>query len=296
MSDERVPHDHRFRSGPPAIPAPGLPPVPDALAGLLAGAPAEQTWVKPESEVWLVELSSGRAYLKIMDDLGPWIDEIDRLGWCVDHSPLPTPHVLGKAVDERGRGWFVATEVAGTPSHDRALVQHDAASLVRGLATGLRRFHDGFGVLADSSPVDCPFRLGVDDLIVRAEARVAAGGVDPSQMLSVTYQRLSPERLLEQLVETRPEEPAADQVVTHGDPCQPNLLVDPTSPEEMQLTGLVDLGRLAVTDRYRDLAITARSLEMNLGTSAAAQFLETYGLDPLDEQRLGWWTLVDDMW
>lgn len=252
--------------------------------------------MKRESEVWRIELRAGRAYLKIVDDLELWTEEIARLRWCADHSALPTPCVLGEAVDEKGRGWFLATEVAGTPSHDRALTAHDATSLVRGLATGLRRFHDKTGVVADSSSVTCPYRLTVDDLIARAEARVAAGGVDPSHMRSVTYRRLSPERLLEHLVETRPEEPVADQVVTHGDPCQPNLRMDLTLPDEMRLVGLVDLGRLAVTDRYRDLAIAVRSLEMNLGDAQADQFLRDYGLDPPDGHRLEWWTLVDDMW
>lgn len=285
---ERVAHDPRFRSGPPADPAAVLPAVPEALADLLAGAAVAQVWVKRESEVWTVDRGDGVAYLKIMDDLGPFADELARLRWCEDHSPIATPRLLGDALDDQGRGWFVASEVEGTPAHDAELAERDPHGVVRAVADGLRRLHD------DTDPATCPFLLSVDDLIASAEARVASGGVDPSTMRDPAIQQQTASQLLDHLVASRPGEPAEDQVVTHGDACQPNLLLAPAPSGRLGLTGLVDLGRLAVTDRYRDLAIAQRSIEMNLGVGAAAAFVEATGAH--DPDRLAWWTLVDDLW
>ena len=290
MTDERVAHDPRHRSGPPARPAAALPPIPAPLHDLLTGAAAAQVWVKRESEVWLIDGPAGRCYLKIMDDLEPFADELDRLRWAEGRCPNRTPRVLGDALDEAGRGWFVASEVLGIPAHDPAW-SDDPDALVRALADGLRRLHD-------TDPTSCPFVLAVDDFIASAEVRVASGGVDPTSMRTEAYRTQTGAQLLDHLTATRPPEPPQDQVLTHGDSCQPNLLLarsdgPDTDPE---LVGLVDLGRLAVTDRYRDLAIAARSLDLNLGPDAAAAFLDAYGPETHDHDRLTWWTLVDDLW
>jgi len=286
----REPLDPRFRSGPPASPPAAPPPIPAALADLLAGATWEQTWVKAESEVWRVGRPAGPAYLKIIDDAGEFAGELARLRWLADRSPIPTPEVLGDAVDDQRRGWLVTAEVPGIPSHDPTLLVPDARPLVEAVGAGLRRFHD---VL---DPGSCPFSYRVDALVTSAEARVAQGGVDPSTMASTTYRRSSPERLLEHLVATRPDTPAEDLVVAHGDPCQPNLLIDPTAPAGERLCGLVDVGRVGVSDRYRDLAIAIRSLLMNLDPEVVPWFLDAYGLRDPDPQRLEWYVLVDDMW
>lgn len=267
------------------MPAAALPAIPDGLTALLAGACVEQIWVKRESEVWRVDLPTGRAYLKIMDDLGPFADEVARVRWCAGHSPIPTPELLGDALDEHGRGWFVASEVPGTPAHDPGLAS-DPAALVRSIADGLRRIHA-------TDLATCPFVMPVDAFTASAEVRVAGGGVDPTTMRTEAYQRQTAAQLLDHLIATRPDEPVADQVVTHGDPCQPNLLL---AGSPLQLVGLVDLGRLAVTDRYRDLAIAHRSIDLNLGTAAATAFLDAYGPEACDPDRLTWWTLVDDLW
>jgi aminoglycoside phosphotransferase len=289
MVDDRVAHDPRFRSGPPVAPATALPPIPEPLTELLAGAPAAQIWVKRESEVWTVELADGLAYVKIMDDLGPFADELARLRWCEDHSPIATPRLLADALDDHGRGWFVASEVAGTPAHDAALAERDPHGVVRSIAEGLRRLHE------QTDPATFPFALGVDDLMASAEARVAIGGVDPTSMLDPAYQRQTAAQLLDHLIATRPPEPLDDQVVTHGDPCQPNLLLA-AGADGLELAGLVDLGRLAVTDRHRDLAIAHRSIAMNLGPDVAPELLDAYGKNEIDPDRLGWWALVDDLW
>jgi aminoglycoside phosphotransferase len=183
-------------------------------------------------------------------------------------------------------GWLLTAAVSGVPSHDPRHRMRSVGPLLETLGRGLRRFHDELPV------GECPFDARVDLLLHRAERRVAAGGVDPSTM-AVTYRRHTAGELLEHLVETRPAEPAADLVVAHGDPCLPNLLVDPSSNE---VTGIVDVGRLGVSDRYRDLAIVARSLVQNFGPDVGYLFFDAYGLSQPDPLRLEFYVLLDDLW
>jgi aminoglycoside phosphotransferase len=77
--------------------------------------------------------------------------------------------------------------------------------------------------------------------------------------------------------------PGARTVVTHGDYCMPNVLVD---PETLRFTGVLDLSRLGLGDPYVDVALMTMSLgDLNPqygGPPAARSFAETYGADPED--------------
>ena len=93
------------------------------------------------------------------------------------------------------------------------------------------------------------------------------------------------------LLEQRPaggDARAADLVVCHGDACLPNFLADPDS---LQVTGMIDVGRLGVADRHLDLALAVRSmsdttLNPSYGSAAAEAMLAAYGR-PADP---GGWT------
>jgi kanamycin kinase len=74
--------------------------------------------------------------------------------------------------------------------------------------------------------------------------------------------------------------PPADRlVVCHGDACAPNTLIDAHGG----CCGHVDLGALAVADRWADLAIATLSLGWNYASDDQAQLeddlLEAYGID-----------------
>jgi aminoglycoside phosphotransferase len=111
-------------------------------------------------------------------------------------------------------------------------------------------------------------------------------------MASPSYQRRTADELLDHLRATRPAEPAADLVVAHGDAVMPNLLIGP----EVNVAGLVDLGRLGVSDRHRDLALVVRSLTQNVGPELGWRLFDGYGMAYPDPLRMEWYALVDDMW
>lgn len=276
--------DHRFRSGAPATPVTEAPHVPDELGERLSGAAWEQVWVKQDTEVWRVTTDTV-AYLKIgaaggRDGLAA---ERERLAWLSGRQS--TPAVLAHHV--RGdTAWLLSAEVPGVPAHDPGFRMGSVKPWLEALGRGLRRLHDEL-------PVDsCPFDARLDVLLAAAERRVAAGGVDPATLGS-TYRRHTAEQLLDHLLAMRPAEPDEDLVVAHGDPCLPNLLLRPTGDE---VSGVVDVGRLGVSDRYRDVAIIVRSLNLAAGPEVAYVLLDAYGIAHPDLLRLEFYVLLDEMW
>lgn len=78
--------------------------------------------------------------------------------------------------------------------------------------------------------------------------------------------------------------PAPDLVISHGDACAPNTLLDARG----RFAAHVDLGALTVADRHLDLAVGLQSLEWNYGPGWEAEYLASYGLDA-DPARLADW-------
>lgn len=65
-----------------------------------------------------------------------------------------------------------------------------------------------------------------------------------------------------------------DPVVVHGDACAPNTLLDAGG----RFRANVDLGDVAVSDRWADLAVASMSLEWNYGPGWEPCFFDTYGI------------------
>lgn len=83
--------------------------------------------------------------------------------------------------------------------------------------------------------------------------------------------RLGDEEVLAGLLAVRPAE--EDLVFTHGDPSLPNVILEASELTGF-VTGFVDVGRAGVGDRYRDLALAARSLAYNWGEAWVPLFFE----------------------
>jgi kanamycin kinase len=89
--------------------------------------------------------------------------------------------------------------------------------------------------------------------------------------------------------------PGARDVLTHGDYAAPNVFID---PETLRFTGVLDLSRLGMGDRYVDLALMHKSLSGGLnpqygGPPAARRFVEAYGGDP-DDPRIAYYIDLDN--
>lgn len=151
--------------------------------------------------------------------------------------------------------------------------------LVPILACALRRFHE--------APVDvCPFRLTTESAIATVRHRVAVGRAEHAD-LHEEFSHLSLDDALAILEHLAPEN--EELVVCHGDYCFPNVLI-----EDDRVTGYLDLGELAVADRWWDIAVGSWSTTWNIGSGWEQLFFDSYGVPP-DRDRITFYRLLYDL-
>lgn len=219
------------------------------------------------------------SFLKIGPRTGPTTlaDDAARLAWLAGR--LPVPQVL--AYYEVAHSCYLLTSVI--PGVDSATLagqaDTDIAQLVRRLAVGLRQIH---AVPAN----DCPFDYRLPRAIERVWQRIEQGPLD-TNAFGRRWRGRAIDDLVAELLATMPAD--EDLVLTHGDYCLPNILLDGD-----RVSGFVDLGRAGVGDRYRDLALARRSLIRNCGPAWVPLFFAEYGLSHPDEAKLTFYELLDE--
>jgi aminoglycoside phosphotransferase len=273
-----------------SLPTP-LPDLPPSLRAALRDAAWELVDIgKSGAQVWRVT-AAGQPPRYLKRASGARVRELraerDRLQWL--QPRLPVPAVCGWAeaaaeggADEQAHGWLLLSEAPGRMACDPAFGD-GPQRVVELLAEGLRRLH-GLDI------ADCPFDARLAQRLAQAAWEIRAGLADEEAVRAELG--VSAEELLARLTATRPAEPAADLVFTHGDYCLPNILLD---ADGSHVSAYLDCGRAGVADRYQDLAIGARSVRHNLGDEWGERFLAAYGLRPLDRARLDWYETLDEL-
>lgn len=208
--------------------------------------------------------------------------EADRLRWLAERG-VPTSRVVDLGSDDSG-SWLVTEAVPGvSAAAEWPAGQRRAVAAV--MAEVARQLHE--------LPVaDCPFDQSLAVTMPQAAHNVEAGLVD-LEALEDERQGWSGRRLLDELARTRPA--TEDLVVCHGDLCPNNVLLDPGTG---RLTGVIDVGRLGRADRHADLALVIRELGREedpwFGPACVARFVERYGEDRVDKERLAFYQLLDE--
>ncbi len=215
-------------------------------------------------------------------------DERDRVEW-LGGTPVPCPELAGWHEADNG-ACLVTTAVHGIPACEVSTEAVPRA--LSSLAAVLRALHD-------LPAQTCPFDRTLVVTMPVVQNTVSRGAVIVD-FLDPAWRATPPSDLLAGLQAelgraTRLE--SADLVVCHGDACLPNFLLD---PETLECTGVVDLGRLGVADRYLDLSLTAQSIGstgMNpqYSSADADAFLQTYGIDHPDRRRMRFYQLLDSL-
>jgi aminoglycoside phosphotransferase len=264
--------------------------IPAALRASLDGAEWQGVTVGMSgARVWRVTTRGNEPrYLKWATgararELG---EERARLEWLRGRLAVPAMEGWAEGAEQ---AWLLLSAEPGVMAHEwasQAQDRDDMAALVRALGEGLRRVHA-------LDIAGCPFDLGRDARLSRAEWNIAAGLVDVADVRA--SHGLEPEELLRALDATRPMEPSSDLVFTHGDYCLPNLLITMDERAAPLVTSYIDWGRAGISDRYNDLAIGARSLRYNLGTGWESLFFIAYGLSEPDQERLAWYEALDEL-
>lgn len=222
----------------------------------------------------------GNTFAKCCDPSGV-VDlaaERDRITWLAG-TGLPGATVVDWLESPSG-ACVVTSAVPGVPGDTLPPASHDRA--MRSLGEVLRELH---------SLTDCPFERPLAEVIASAADVVRRGAVNP-EYLTDEWRRLQPTELLDQVVAERPYvESVLEPVVCHGDACLPNVFFD---PDTLEVTGLIDLGRLGIADRYSDLALTTIQLH-DEWSADPAPFHKAYGVPDPDPRRLYFFRLLDPL-
>jgi aminoglycoside phosphotransferase len=230
------------------------------------------------STVWRIE-GNLAAHLKItpkdlQEGLG---QERDALLWLF--GKVPVPEILYYSTSKAGE-YLLCSTLPGLPcSHPEMLENPEL--IVRIMAQGLRRIH--------SLPIStCPLNQRLETKLKVAERRVSLGLVDEGDFDPASYDK-SASKLLLYLQSNRTQQ--EDLVVTHGDYCLPNCIVN-----DERLSGFVDLGRAGVADRYQDIALVVRSIRYNLDWQGWVDvFLSEYGIEEPDIVKMNYYALLDEL-
>lgn len=236
-----------------------------------------QTTGESRADVFRISTPSSEPLFIKTDLEGPQSElpeEVKRLRW-MNAMGLPCPSVLD-AQQYKGRHWLLMSAVPGRDLASSTDLSPDQAITI--LAQALQKLH--------AIPWQaCPFDQRPEHRLIVAGEQVKAQEVDVSGFEDA-QQGYTAEEVYAQLLAAKPD--GLDPVVTHGDACLPNFMVNGAV-----FSGFIDCSRVGVSDRYQDLALTARSIVRNLGQEWVAPFFECYGVKP-DAQRIRFYQLLDE--
>ena len=235
-----------------------------------AGASVYRVYAAAEPELYLKH-GEGAAGTAIED-------EMVRLRW-LSSTGLPVPAVehFERSADQ---AWLLTCAVPGRTAWE--WLDHrpgQAVPIVRALAGWLRQLHG-------TAVASCPFEAGHEARLADAKRRLDAGLIDESDF-DEARQGWSAHEVWQAMQRLLPL--AADTVVCHGDYSLDNILLD----DSLRVTGVIDVARLGVADRYQDLAIMWNCLE-EFGPEVQRQFMEGYGIDAPDERKLLFHLYLDE--
>ena len=225
--------------------------------------------------------------LKIQDTSQELEKEYQFMKWLEPSDLVPKPLCYE---EKDGRYYLLMSRMPGKMSCDESYMLQPEV-LIQALADGLK-------ALWQTDTADCPVENRLADQLEWAAENIRDGLVDVEEAEPDTFGEngfRDPEELLEWLKTHQPEEELA---LTHGDYCLPNVFV-----ENGRFRGLIDLGRMGVADRWRDIALCYRSLCHNsdgsyggpvYGEVQPEKLFEILGLKP-DWERIRYYILLDEL-
>lgn len=205
------------------------------------------------------------------------MEEAARLHWLHERWPLPR---LVHFEFARESSWLLSEALPGRTAQEWLTdVPQRAVQIVATLAQFLRRLH--------ALPAEqCPFNADHHVRLAQARHRLERGLIDTDDF-DEARQGWSPEQVWQALLGYLPLN--ADAVVCHGDFSPENILM--TAPDTV--SGVIDLGRAGVADRYQDLAILWNRLD-EFGTGLQRQLFADYGIAQPDRHKLDFHLCLDE--
>lgn len=174
-------------------------------------------------------------------------ETVEVMRWLA--GKLPVPEVLCYERDETHQ-FLLMSRLKGKMACDPYYLERPK-ELIRLLAETIR-------MLWSVDTADCPRRRDPEYELQEARFRVEHNLVDVNNVEPETFGEggfRDPAALLAWLENNRP---SYEPVLSHGDLCLPNILID-----RGRIGGLIDLGETGIGDKWRDLALCCRSLRRN---------------------------------
>ncbi|MBQ7990142.1 MAG: aminoglycoside 3'-phosphotransferase [Oscillospiraceae bacterium] len=220
--------------------------------------------------------------LKIVPNGAEIEDTVRMMKWL--EGKIPAPRVIACERDD-GYCYLLMSRVKGRMSCDRSYLEHPK-ELLTILADALK-------MLWSVDIADCPCMRDPDSELKAAGYRVEHGLVDLDTFGEGGFE--DPKALLEWLTANKPDH---EPVLSHGDFCLPNIII-----EDGKISGFIDLGDSGVGDKWRDIALCYRSLKQNFdGTYGGKVYpdfdpdmlFEALGTEP-DRDKLNYYLLLDEL-
>ncbi|MBO4928335.1 MAG: APH(3') family aminoglycoside O-phosphotransferase [Clostridiales bacterium] len=202
---------------------------------------------------------------------------------------VPVPQILAFEEDEE-KQYLLMSKVKGTMSCDKYYLEHPD-EMVTVLANTLK-------LLWSIDISDCPRDCGLEQELQKAKRQVEEHLYDLEDAEPDTFGEggfRDPEDLLQWLFDHKP---SYEPVLSHGDYCLPNVLI-----EDGKLSGLIDMGNSGIADKWEDIAMCYRSLKHNMngtyGGKAYPDFrpevlFEKLGIEP-NWEKIRYYILLDEL-
>ena len=235
------------------------------------------------SEVWLFE----DWVLKIEPAGMELANEAQAIAWL--QGRLPVPEIRAFVIED---GWTydLMTRLPGKMLCDTPYMEDEKKQLAV--------LTEVFDSLWAIDITDCPCQQTLDIKLKQARENVLQGRVDLSLVEPETFGPDGFKDPMDLLCYLETHRPTEDLVFCHGDLCLPNIL-----GHDQKLSGLIDLGRMGIADRWQDLALCYRSLRDNArgcfgdqvyANQAASKLFRRLGVVP-DQEKLRYYLLLDEL-
>lgn len=239
--------------------------LPTDLANLTKNA-IWQHITEGESDAEVYRLSSETTrYLKVSSHSAQYPTKNDflRLQWL--NGKVATPEILHYA-ETHTHQYLLMSDCAGLhPLHDD--LNWTTQTRIDVLIQAIQDFH--------AIPIDnCPYLLTFDEQIALARHNIDQDLVRQDLRDEDNIGR-SIEDLFAEFVSLKPSQ--EDWVLTHGDMYPMNIRVD---EQTKHITGFIDVGAMAIADRYTDLVPITNAIGWHHGEAWVDTFWKQYGLNP----------------
>src|SRR5690554_176182 len=203
-------------------------------------------------------------------------NEYVMLKWL--EGKLPVPKVI-KFIKENDFNYLLMEKTPGKMAIDKEYLNNPDKT-IKLLSDTIKKFWE-----IDVN--NCPVNNTLNNKLLFAKYNINHNLVDVDNFEETTTKRFkSPSDIFSYLVLNKFED---DIVFSHGDFCLPNIFF-----ENDNLTGVIDLGRSGIGNRYNDISLCYRSITHNLNEDYAKKFLELLDLD-IDFKKLNYFILLDEL-